>query len=275
MDINPQISILVDKKRLSIRQLEALSAISRTRSQTQASKEMGISTPVLHRYIKRAEKELGFPLIYTTPINSRLTPEAIKIVKAYKGYIESTAPRQNLAVACTPITQNLMLESLSDLEKDGSVFDVYIGDDSTNLRLLDSGKVDLVVFDDPIRIYDCGVDFDYHEIAFDTLYHIFKGNFYSRFRYGAQRIGYDHLNSKNITYKIESDLSGIKSLLNCGRSFFINRSVVIEKGLKLTSKTPSSTFNHAIIAIILREREELYLLSSGMKKLATKFGFIT
>ena len=275
MEIYPQISVLIEKKRITTRQLEVLAEISKTRSQTQASKKLGISTPVLHKYIKRAEKELGFPLIFTTPTSTRLTPEAIEIVKTYKRFIRATTPHRNLAVACTPITQDLLLESLSDLEKADRIFDVYIGDDRTNLKLIDSGKVDLVFFDDPLYVYEHEGDFNYQEIAFDTLYHIFKGNSYFKFRYGAQRIGFSHLKSKNIEYRLEGNLSGLESLLNCGMSFFINQSTVIRKRLELTSKTQVSTFNHAIIAMILVENERLCELLSEMKKRALEFGFIT
>ncbi|MDY6965480.1 MAG: LysR family transcriptional regulator [Halobacteriota archaeon] len=275
MNISPNIGLLVDGKRLSIRQIEALAEVSKTRSQSQASRELGISTPVLHRYIRRAEKELGFSLIRTTPIDSRLTPEAIEMVKAYKRYIKATTPHPNLAVACTPITQNLLLETLSDLEKDGNLFDVYIGDDKTNLRLLEAGEVDLVLFDDPLNVYEYEGDFDHREIAFDTLYHVDRGKSYCRFRYGAQRIGFGHLRSRNIDYSIESNLSGVESLLNSGRSYFINQSLVVRIGLDLTSQTPVSTFNHAIIAMILEESEELQVLVHEMKKRSSKFGFIT
>jgi len=273
--INPQISILIGKKRLTSRQLEALAAISKTRSQTQASKELGISTPVLHRYIKRAEKELGFSLIYTTHINTRLTPEAIKILNAYKRYIGATAHHSNLAVACTPITQNLLLESLSGLEKDGGVFDVYIGDDRTNLRLLDCGNVDLVIFDDPLNVYEYEGDLYHKDIGFDTLIHVYRGESYVKFRYGAQRIGYEHLRSKNLEYNILHSISDVNMLFESGGSFFINQSLMSMREEVLHSETPASAFTHEIIALVISENEDLYTLIKKMRKKAPDHGFIT
>ena len=275
MQIDPQISILVDKKRLTVRQLEALVAISKTRSQTQASKELGISTPVLHRYIKRAEKELGFPLIHTTHLNTGLTPEASKIIKAYKRYILSTARHSNPAVACTPITQNLLLESLSGLEKEGRIFDVYIGDDRTNLRLLDAGTVDLVIFDDPLNVYEYEGNFDHRGIGFDSLIHVYRSKSYVKFRYGAQRIGFEHLKSKSIEYCILHSISDVNLLFESKESFFINQSLVSTQEIVLHSETDASAFTHEIIAMVVTENEDLYTLVEKMKKRAPDYGFIT
>jgi len=276
MKILPLVSLLIDDKRLSIRQLEALSEISKTRSQTQAARILGISTPVLHRYIKRGEEELGFSLIQTTPTGSMLTPKGIEIVKAYKRYLKATLPpNRNMAIGCSVITQYLLLESLAPLEEDGGLFDIYIGDDETNRRLLELGALDLVIFDDPLYVYEYEGDAVYQDIAFDTLYHIYRGESYSRFRYGAQRIGFKHLRSENIEYRIDNNTSGVVPLISAPRSYFINQSMVRRMDLGLTSHTPPRTFNHAITAMILNERVELYTLAQEMKKRAAKFGFIT
>ncbi|MDY6866033.1 MAG: LysR family transcriptional regulator [Halobacteriota archaeon] len=276
MKIIPQISLLIGDKRLSIRQLEALSEISKTRSQTQAARILGISTPVLHRYIKRGEGELGFSLIKTTPTGSILTPEGIEIVNAYKRYLKATLPpNRDISIGCSVITQYLLLESLSSLEEDGGIFNVYIGDDETNRRLLELGELDLVIFDDPLHVYDYEGDLLYKEIAFDTLYHVYRGKSYIKYRYGAQRIGFKHLISEGIDYRIEYNTSSVSPLLSGKLSYFINQSIVSRLDLSIKSDTSPRTFKHAIIAMILRESDELFKLVSEMKRHAEKFGFIT
>ncbi|MDY6931526.1 MAG: LysR family transcriptional regulator [Halobacteriota archaeon] len=276
MNINPLVSLLVDGKRLSVRQLEALVEISNSCSQTQAARILGISAPVLHRYIKRGELDLGFPLIKTNPTGSVLTPEGIKIVKAYKKYLKATLPvHQNLSVGCSVITQKLLHNSLLPLEEDGMLFELYIGDDDTNRRLLELGELDMVVFDDPLNAYEYEGDAEYQDIAFDTLYHIYRGRSYNKYRYGAQRIGFKHLQLNNSEYILENTISDLTPLLDAKRSFFINQSLVRRMDLTIESDIPHQLFNHAIIAMMVRESTELHMLVKEMKKRAKNFGFIT
>lgn len=75
MQIRVQSSQTINGRQVTARQLEALLAVQETGSQTAAAQRMGISVPVLHKYMSSIEDAAGAPVLKTTPAGSRLTPE--------------------------------------------------------------------------------------------------------------------------------------------------------------------------------------------------------
>jgi hypothetical protein len=81
-------------------------------------------------------------------------------------------------------------------------FDLIISDDQRNLKDLRAGMMDMVVLDDPLYALDES-DALFDEIGFDRLLHVDRGPTYLRFLYGAQRIGFKHLEMSGKDFRIE------------------------------------------------------------------------
>jgi molybdate transport repressor ModE-like protein len=273
MKIKPDVRLVVDDVPISLRQTQVLIAISSTKSQNQAARILGISVPVLHRHIKDMEQKLGMDLISTTPRGTILTESGREIIEAHKKFENRVKVRQKPIVACSPVFSHLVLQAVSAVEREGYEIDMLIGDDELNNQYLETGLVNVVVFDDPIYIYrerEAYQKPEIVEIVKDTLIHVDRGNTYLRYKYGAQRIGFSNLDLENVNYKIMGETRDYKQLLNSGHSFFINRSLAMRKGLDLESHTPSKMLIHSIFAVRIGEGGELDALMHTLSHIHEK-----
>jgi molybdenum-dependent DNA-binding transcriptional regulator ModE len=253
--IKPVVTFSVDGKKLTFRQLEALARVSALASQTAASRELGIAPPVLHRHIKKAEAKLGRRLVDSSATGTKLTELGERLVSEFGRYQARVARHEKFTIGCTPITMGVVLEAVSELEGAKPKFDVYIGDDYLNERLLRLGELDIVLFDDPVNVYMHEERGRYFELFHDTLLHCDRGEIYVKYRYGAQRLGFKHLEFKRIPFQIEKMVSDIDSMISSGRSFFINRSIssrIADESVKLV---PIKELTHAIMTLVVREDE--------------------
>jgi len=103
-------------------------------------------------------------------------------------------------VGCSIVTEDLLLSVLSRIDTSGP-YDLIISDDERNLKDFRAGLMDIAVIDDPLNVYEFD-DARWEEVAEDQLIHVNKGSKYMRYRYGAQRIGFRHLESEGMEYNI-------------------------------------------------------------------------
>ncbi len=268
MEIEPWPGLYVDSEKVTKHQLDILVMISRTHSQTQSARKLGISVPVLHRYIRNLEKRIGYELIITTPNGTWLTPEGKRIVREYKRYQKIIEQPLLPVVACTLVTQDMVLAAVSELERDGVGFNVVVSDDNHNRELAWVRGLDLVLFDDPQNVYEFEDKGEHFDIFEDHLAHIENGNKYVKFRFGAQRIGFKYLDLNNVEYTVISNVSDVNELINSNYSYFINRSLMLNKNLKLKSSKDRNEYKHMIMALNLSERPEIFRLVDVLKRLA-------
>ncbi len=263
MKILPEVRLIVDDVQVSFRQIEALIAIDATHSQNKAAGSLGISVPVLHRYIKELEGKLKTALISSTPRGTILTEQGKEIIETHKKMEKRLRARKQPLVACSPLFSHIVLEAVSKVERQGYKIDLLVGDDELSNHFLEMGLVDVVVFDDPIYIYREKESYEKHEImeiVKDTLIHVHKGKKYIQYTYGAQRIGFSSLDVENQDYEIIGETRDYKYLIKSGHSFFINRSLVKREGLDLKSKTEPKQLMHSILALRVGEYDELDIL---------------
>ncbi|MFP4170035.1 MAG: LysR family transcriptional regulator [Methanomassiliicoccales archaeon] len=246
MRLEPFASLLINGHTATRKQLEALEAVMEEGSQNRAAERMGISTPVLHRYLGQLEAKAGTWLVRSTPIGSVLTPEGQETVREYRAMRRRLATRELPVVGCSIITEDLLLSTLSRMSTD---YDLIISDDGRNLRDFSSGLMDLVVVDDPLYVYDMdGVEWE--EVGEDHLIHVDRGSRYIRFRYGAQRIGFRHLEVNGRPYTVERTVGHLPTLIRSNLSFFVNHSLLVRKGIGLRSDTPAKYLRHKILAVM-------------------------
>jgi molybdate transport repressor ModE-like protein len=273
MKIKPDVRLVVDEVPISLRQIQVLIAIASTNSQNQAARILGISVPVLHRHIKDMEGKVGVDLISTTPQGTELTESGREIIEAYKKLENRLKVRQKPIVACSPIYSHLVLEAVSAVEREDYEIDMLVGDDELNNQYLNMGLVGVVVFDDPIYVYrerEAYQKPEIVEIVKDTLIHVYRGDKYLRYKYGAQRIGFSNLDLEGVNYKIMGETRDYKQLIKSGYSFFINRNLAIREGLDLESYTPSNMLIHSIFAMRIGGGEELDALMHRLSRVHEK-----
>ncbi|HPP44447.1 MAG TPA: hypothetical protein PK446_01485, partial [Methanomassiliicoccaceae archaeon] len=87
----------------------------------------------------------------------------------------------------------------------------------------------------------------------DRLLHVDNGPRYGRFMYGAQRIGFRHLELTGSRYEVEGAYRSLSALQRSGLSFFVNESLALRKRLDLRSATDPSLLEHRINAVYREE----------------------
>jgi DNA-binding transcriptional LysR family regulator len=240
-------SLSVNGVELTRRQLEALCALSEEGSQKAAAHRLGISVPVLHRYVHEAQRRARVPLIETGPAGTRLTHEGGEVVNEYLS-LRMRMGRGRLPVAgATVVSEELLLRAMSECGG-AEGFEVIISTDDRNLRDLGAGLMDLVILDDPMHAMDIqGMEWD--QVAEDRLLHVDKGDRYGSFRFGAQRIGFRHLQSAGRRFEVARSYLSAQSLEASDLSYFINESLAARRGMRLRSATDPELLRHQILAV--------------------------
>ena len=201
MQIEPSVSLTVNGVSMTPNQLEVILAVYETGSQMGAAQRMGISTPVLHRYIRQIEAKVGARLVETSSRGTVLNDDGEALAKEYMAMKMRMQRADKVMVGCTIITEDLVLSALSALTMPDR-YDVIISDDERNMRDFRARMMDLVVLDDPLYAYETG-GAEWEEVAEDRLIHVERSTAYGRFRYGAQRIGFRHLETRGDQFRIE------------------------------------------------------------------------
>jgi molybdenum-dependent DNA-binding transcriptional regulator ModE len=262
--LEPKVALEVNGVDLTSHQLEVIAAIYRHGSQRSAARSLGIATPVLNRYVRQIEAKTKLKLAEGTASGTVLTADGERIAKEYEALRVRMSKSPVLVVGCTIITEDLLLSSLSKVDPEGK-FDLIISDDLRNLKDFRAGMMDLVVLDDPLYAFDESEAL-FDEIGFDRLLHVDRGTTYLRFLYGAQRIGFKHLEVTGKTYRVERTERSLTSLMNSNMSFFVNESLAARKGLKIRSDTDPRLLKHEIMVLYHEERPDIASLLLELKK---------
>jgi molybdate transport repressor ModE-like protein len=262
--LEPKVALEVNGTDLTSHQLEVIYAIFRTGSQRAAARSLGITTPVLNRYVRQIESKVGSKLADSTPGGTVLTADGERIAKEFAALQVRMAKTTSPVVGCTIVTEDLLLSSLSSVDPEGK-FDLVISDDMRNLKDFRAGMMDLVVLDDPLYAFDEG-DALFDEIGFDQLIHVDRGPAHLRFLYGAQRIGFKHLEVSGREFRVERTERSLSSMVRSNLSFFVNESLAARKGLKLKSDIDPRLLRHEIVALYQEERPDISSLLQELKR---------
>jgi DNA-binding transcriptional LysR family regulator len=255
MKIEPVVSLRVNGVALTPHQLQVLLEVSKQGSQRRAAEALGLATPVVHRALGQIEAKAKVRLLDTSPSGTSLNEDGRRLAREFAALLARMRAGGSVVVGGTVLTEDLLLSALSRLDGEAS-YDLIISDDDRNMRDYRAGLMDLVLLDDPLVAYDTeGSLFD--EVATDRLLYVDKGEAHVRFRFGAQRIGFRHLDSIGRTYRIEGSTRSLPQLLRSNRSFFINESLALRKGIKVASTIEPRLLEHKIIAIYQEEKAEI------------------
>ena len=264
VDLEPVVSLRVNGVAITPHQLEVLLAVYREGSQRKAGDKLGLATPVVHRYLNQIEKKARMKLLRASPSGTTLTKEGERVALEYMALLERMRLGDSVVVGCTIVTEELLLATLSRMDGEAK-YDLIISDDERNLKDYKAGMMDVVVLDDPLFAYELE-EANFEEVGEDRLIHVDKGGNYLKFRYGAQRIGFRHLEASGNPFRVEGTTRSMAALLRSNLSFFVNESLAFRKGLKLTSSTDPNLLSHKILALYQKQRPEVDWLLRELKR---------
>ena len=265
VEIEVKTYMTVNGRNISSRQLEVLSAINRLGSKTAAAKELGISPPVVQRYMAQMEDVAETRLMASTPNGTELTEMGLRLLEI-AGVLECRcADTREFTISCSPVTEELVMQAVSNTKVKASII---VSDDYTNIRSLKQGMSDMIILDDPQLLSEVD-DYEWLDVGYMDMIHVDNGPSYIRYRYGAQRIAYEQLELMGVKYSIDAETYLLSDLMDSNKSFFVDEYLLQRKGLKIKSATDKRLLRHSITAVYRREVKEItrvlrYLQSKHM-----------
>ena len=243
------------------RQLETLKAVAVHGSMTSAARSLGISVPVVHRYVGAIEDAAGCPVTHSTPAGTVLTAEGRRIVETFDATELRCSDDHGFTVCCTPVTEDLMMSILSGLKM--MDVELVISDDEHNLRMMRENLADYAIIDDPLYLFDAD-EFEATEIGYMGMVFVDNGSSFIRYRYGAQRVAFMFLDTMNHQYTIDSETFSLAELLGSNKSFFVDEFLLLRKGLRMKSAVDPKILRHSITAIYRSENRTISKITKAL-----------
>lgn len=235
--VQASLAVQVNGHALTERQSQAVLSLYLNGTQRAAARSLGISAPVLCRHLRQVEAKAGAPIMDCGARGTVLNEIGESIAKELLALQGKLRERQQLAVACTPLTEELLMQALNAADPQGKA-DVIISDDRHNVTDFQAGLLDLVLLDDPIHAYETEGG-GWEEVGSDRLLHVRKGDDYASFRFGPQRLGFLSLHSDNIPYRVVRTYSSLGALIRSGHSYFVSEGLMVRKGHRPKGDEPS------------------------------------
>ena len=250
MQISVQSSQVINGRTVTVRQLEALMAVQETHSQTAAARKLGISVPVLHKYISVIEEAAGEPILKTTSAGSLLTPAGQRIADIARSMGYRCETERGFTICCSPVTEDIMMSVVSAQK----IPDVHmiVSDDEYNIRMMRENRADLAIIDDPLYLFDAE-EYLMDEIGYMGMVFVDRGPSFIRYRYGAQRVAFMYLDSLGRKYSVDAETFSLPELLGSNKSFFIDEFMLTRRNLRLKSAVDPKNLRHAVTAIYREE----------------------
>ncbi len=265
MEIEVRTYMVVNGNTISSRQLEVLAAINRYGSKTAAAKELGISPPVVHKYMVAMEEAAGTHLMLSTPNGTELTAMGLSLLEVANMMDERCNDDSGFTVSCSPVTEELVKQAVTYSKVKATII---VSDDYANIRSLKQGYSDMIVLDDP-QLLEQVDDYEWLDVGYMDMIHVDNGPNYIRFKYGAQRIAFAQLDFQGVDYRIDGETHLLSDLLNSKKSFFVDELLLMKQGIKLKSATDKHLLRHSITAVYRKDTKEItrilrYLQSKQM-----------
>lgn len=262
MDIEVKTEQLVNGRTVTNRQLETLRAVAMTGSMTSAARFLGISVPVVHRYISAIEEAAGVPVVSSTPAGTELTNDGRQILLVYETTEMRCRDDHGFTVCCSPVTEDLLMSTLSSLKMMDT--ELVISDDVHNLRMMKENLADLAIIDDPLYLFDTD-EFESIEIGYMGMVFIDNGDSFIRYRYGAQRVAFMFLDTMGRKCTVDSETFSLPELLGSSKSFFVDEFLLLRKGIRLKSAVDPKILRHAVTAIYRVEDKRIRKIINALQ----------
>lgn len=235
--VQASLTVQVNGRALTEKQAKAVLALYLNGTQRSAARSLGVSAPVLCRHLRQVEVKAGAPIMECGARGTVLNGLGETIAKEQVALQGKLKERQQLAVACTPLTEELLMQALNAADPGGEA-DVVISDDKHNVTDFQAGLLDLVLLDDPIYAYE-SEGYSWEEVGSDRLLHVRKGEDHALFRYGPQRLGFLSLDSGKVPYRVVRTYSSLGALIRSGHSYFVSEGLLVRKGHRPRGDEPA------------------------------------
>jgi molybdenum-dependent DNA-binding transcriptional regulator ModE len=255
--VNPRVVFVSDGEEITHRQLEALLALHEKGSMKKASALIGISAPVLYKYIREVEAKTGLELVRSTSRGSTLTPDGKELIGRFKAYELRLRDDRILRVAGTLVSERCVLTAASAISEKGVRCRVTVSTDEENLGLADRRSVDCVVLDDAMYAMERAPESEGTEIGSDVLMHRDAGPEYARLAFGAQRLGFRYLEQKGAAHSVVREVWEPALLDQTDLSYFVNRSLVRRGVVCATGAKEQKWSVHSVIGLPCSEHPDL------------------
>ncbi|MCU0859140.1 MAG: LysR family transcriptional regulator [Thermoplasmata archaeon] len=249
MPLTPRVVFVSEGHEITRRQLEAIAALHGTGTMTKAARALGVSTPVLYKYVKEAEEKAGVSLVNSTSRGSRLTADGLDLLHMFRACELRLSDEAPLKVAGTLVSERCVLTAATALSEKGLQCRVSISDDEANLRAMDEMRVDCVVLDDAMYAMERAPEAPGSEISSDVLLHRDAGCCYDRLAFGAQRLGFRQLEQRGTGYEVARTVWEPALLDSTDHSYFVNKSLVRRGVVKASGAKEQRWSVHSIIAL--------------------------
>ena len=252
MKVEARTEIVINGESVTHRQLEALDAVARLGSMSGAAKEMGVTVPVVHRYLANIESAAGEPVSKSTPSGTVLTEAGMRIHRTFMECEARCRDDRGYTVCCSPVTSDLVTSAFSALKM--TDVELVVSDDVHNIRMMQEGLADMAIIDDPMYLFDiddCGFEAD--EIGNMGMVFVDNGPSFIRYKYGAQRVAFMFLDTARREYTIDAETYSLSEMLGSNKSFFVDEFLLMRKGIKLQSSTDPAMLRHSITAVLRKE----------------------
>jgi len=256
-DLKPKVVFVNDGQEITQRQMQAFVALSEKGSMKKAADALGVSTPVLYKYIREVEDRADSALVSSTSKGSTLTPAGRELLARFKAYERRLEDDKTLRVAGTVVSERCVLAAATELSDDGIPCKVVIATDEDNLRLMDEHRVDCVLVDDAVFAMERASETPTSEIGSDLLLQRDQGQRYAELSFGAQRLAFRYLKEKQIPYEIVRRIMEPTFVDRTDLSYFINRSLVRTGIVKAEGAKDQRWSIHSIMALQCSEHDDL------------------
>jgi molybdenum-dependent DNA-binding transcriptional regulator ModE len=256
-DVKPRVIFVTDGQEITHRQMEALAALHEKGTMARAAGALGISTPVLHKYIHEIEEKADAHIISSTSKGSKLTGQGLELLKRFRAYESRLIDGKQLRIAGTPVSQRCIMMAATELSAVGRDCTVTISTDESNLKMMEEGRVDCLVLDDAMFAVEKAPETNISEVGSDMLMLKDVGPKFARTKFGAQRLGFRYLEEKQIPHEIVRDIFEPTMLDHLDLSYFVNRSFVRTGVLKAIGAKDQPWSVHSIAVLQCTEHEDL------------------
>ena len=256
----PRVVFVSDGQEITHRQMEALAALNSKGSMKKAAEFLGLSTPVLHKYIREIEDKSGLAIVSSTSRGSKLTEEGIELLSRFRAYeMRLDDHLEVLKVAGTIVSETALLTAATLVSDEHKQVRVVISTDEENLHLAEERRVDAVILDDAGLAMDRAPDIPSTEIGSDMLVLRDSGSRYARLAFGAQRLGFRYLTEMGVPHEIDRIIYEPRMVDHTDLSYFTNKSLVRAEKIEAAGAKDQTWSLHSIVALQCTEHEDLPL----------------
>lgn len=253
----PRVVFVSEGNEITHRQLEAMRALHAKGSMQKAAASIGVSTPVLHKYVREIESKTDLRIVSTTSKGSRLTQSGLELLRRFEAYEKRLEDPEDLRVAGTPLTERCILAAATELSDRGRACRVVISTDEENLRLLEELRVDCVLLDDAMLAMERAQEVEAAEVGTDMLLWKDAGPRFARLAFGAQRLGFRYLKEKDIPHEVARTVYEPTMLDRTDLSYFVDKSLVRAGTVRAEGAREQKWSLHSILALKCTEHEDL------------------